>query len=272
MVFVSSHLSVARKSRFLCQLGSIRQFALINPTKPQTVIEPIKKIREIRPTIPSNSEYWLSLKKQRKIIKEQGYKGAGLKFPEIDKNDIALNKKPGKLPKDKLRFHYTGYGETPSSILRHPLQKLRKEVLVKREKIPTSVKKLVLLTRLIRRMTVEEALAQLRFSKKRWARELTDIIEDGCKQAEISHDLMPESLYIASCFATRAFQIKLIRIHGRGGRGTQYRKHSHLVLILRDLDGKPVENYQLHHKKLIKPHHLKQSPVPKLQRVLLGLE
>lgn len=84
--------------------------------------------------------------------------------------------------------------------------------------------------------TVIDALTQLKFCEKAKAPDVTDLIYTTAAQAKVRHGLLPCQLEVAECFATHGTHLKRIKIMGRGRAGKKHRRHSHVKLVLREID------------------------------------
>merc|ERR1719440_1922007 len=94
-------------------------------------------------------------------------------------------------------------------------------------------KKMVLLARQIRRLSVPEAIVQMQFSKKRASYAVSKVIQNATNLADIRHGLSPEQLEIHEAFVGKGLTRKLIHIKGRGKTGVRKKRNSHLTVKLR---------------------------------------
>jgi len=85
-------------------------------------------------------------------------------------------------------------------------------------------------------LTVPEALRQLMFCQKSKAPLVAKVIRRTSNLADIRHGLQPSQLEVAECFATHGSHLKRIKIMGRGRSGKKHRRHSHIRLVLREID------------------------------------
>eukprot|EP00569_Conticribra_weissflogii_P004493 CAMPEP_0171328764 /NCGR_PEP_ID=MMETSP0878-20121228/839_1 /TAXON_ID=67004 /ORGANISM="Thalassiosira weissflogii, Strain CCMP1336" /LENGTH=304 /DNA_ID=CAMNT_0011828641 /DNA_START=47 /DNA_END=961 /DNA_ORIENTATION=+ len=85
-------------------------------------------------------------------------------------------------------------------------------------------------------LTVPEALKQLMFCQKVKAPLVAKVIRRTSNLADIRHGLQPSQLEVAECFATHGSHLKRIKIMGRGRSGKKHRRHSHIRLVLREID------------------------------------
>ncbi len=84
----------------------------------------------------------------------------------------------------------------------------------------TSPQKLNLVAQLIRGKKVDNALADLTFSRKRIAREVKKTLESAIANAENNHDLDVDALVVAEAFVVNNLVLKrwMPRARGRVGR------------------------------------------------------
>lgn len=85
-------------------------------------------------------------------------------------------------------------------------------------------------------LTVPEALKQLMFCQKVKAPLLAKVIRRTANLADIRHGLQPSQLEVAECFSTHGSHLKRVKIMGRGRSGKKHRRHSHIRLVLREID------------------------------------
>jgi len=85
-------------------------------------------------------------------------------------------------------------------------------------------------------LTVPEALKQLMFTRKRMAPTVDKVIRRAANLADIRHGFQPSQLEVAECFATHGTHLKRMKIMGRGRSGIMHHRHSHIRLVLREID------------------------------------
>lgn len=85
-------------------------------------------------------------------------------------------------------------------------------------------------------LTVPEALKQLMFCQKRMAPLVAKVIRRTANLADIRHGLQASQLEVAECFSTHGSHLKRLKIMGRGRSGKKHRRHSHIRLVLREID------------------------------------
>ena len=106
------------------------------------------------------------------------------------------------------------------------------EAMAKLRMIKTSPQKLNLVAQLIRNKPVAKALSDLRFSKKRVAKDVSSCLQSTISNAENNHSLDIDKLYVKEAFVGKGIVMK--RFHARArGRGARILKpFSHLTIIL----------------------------------------
>lgn len=84
--------------------------------------------------------------------------------------------------------------------------------------------------------TVNDALMQLQFCQKGFAPLVATVIQRTANLADIRHDIQFSQLEVAECFATPGTPLKRITFHSKGRFGKRLRRHSHIRLVLREID------------------------------------
>lgn len=123
------------------------------------------------------------------------------------------------------------------SIVRRRLNKMRTYEGAEKN-IRHSPWRLNLVCQLAAGLPLQEALTQLEFCKKGKAPLVQEVLKRTSNLASIRHGLQISQLEVAECFATKGVPLKRIRIMGRGRSGKMERKHSHMRVILREIDFK----------------------------------
>lgn len=93
------------------------------------------------------------------------------------------------------------------------------------------------------KLTLQDALTQLEFSKKSKAPLVQKVLKRTSNLADIRDGLQISQLEVAECFATKGTPLKRIKTMGRGRHGKMERKHSHMRVVLREIDF-PLKIYQ----------------------------
>ena len=94
--------------------------------------------------------------------------------------------------------------------------------------------KLNLLAESIRGASVEDALNQLAFSKRRIAGDVRKIVQSAVANAENNHDLDVDRLYVAEATVGRAMVMKRWRARARGRTARILKPFSNLTVVVRE--------------------------------------
>jgi len=92
-------------------------------------------------------------------------------------------------------------------------------------------------------LTLEEALTQLKFCELKNADLVAKVLKRTSNLADIRDCLQISQLEVKECFATKSLMLKRIKMMGRGRHGVMHHKHSHISLVLREIDF-PLRIYQ----------------------------
>eukprot|EP00616_Rhizochromulina_sp_CCMP1243_P017064 CAMPEP_0118987542 /NCGR_PEP_ID=MMETSP1173-20130426/44358_1 /TAXON_ID=1034831 /ORGANISM="Rhizochromulina marina cf, Strain CCMP1243" /LENGTH=175 /DNA_ID=CAMNT_0006938399 /DNA_START=46 /DNA_END=573 /DNA_ORIENTATION=+ len=93
-----------------------------------------------------------------------------------------------------------------------------------------------LVAKLLRRLTVPEALAQSTFTKKKGGAIAKDLIERCASVAEMKYGLSHDQLLVDKIFVTQGKGQKMVRTMGRGRTGIEFVRNSHLNVTLTEID------------------------------------
>ncbi len=94
--------------------------------------------------------------------------------------------------------------------------------------------KLNLVAESIRGHSVEDALSQLSFSKRRIAGDVRKIVQSAVANAENNHDLDVDRLFIAEATVGRAMVLKRWRARARGRTARILKPFSNLTVVVRE--------------------------------------
>ncbi len=94
--------------------------------------------------------------------------------------------------------------------------------------------KLNLVAESIRGHSVEDALSQLSFSKRRIAGDVRKIVQSAVANAENNHDLDVDRLFIAEATVGRAMVLKRWRERARGRTARILKPFSNLTVVVRE--------------------------------------
>ncbi len=110
--------------------------------------------------------------------------------------------------------------------------------------IRISPRKVRLTAGLIKKMTVQEALAQLNFLPGKSAKPISKLLKSAIANAKHNFKLDPENLYVSGIKVDQGPSLKRSMPRARGSASPILKRSSHVTLILRELSGA---------KKTIKP-------------------
>jgi len=131
--------------------------------------------------------------------------------------------------------HANQHQKVKPFILRRRREKLRTYVGNERD-IRHSPWRMNLVTQFAAGLTVPEALKQLMFCQKAKAPLVAKAIRETANLANTQDGLQPSQLEVAECFSTHGSHLKRVKIMGRGRSGKKSRRHSHIRLVLREID------------------------------------
>jgi len=101
--------------------------------------------------------------------------------------------------------------------------------------LKTSPQKLNLVSRMIRNKPVNIALAQLKFSKKRIAKDVRKCLESAIANAENNHDLDIEELVVSEAYVGKNLVLKRGRPRARGRYGKILKPFSQLTIKVKQI-------------------------------------
>ena len=98
-----------------------------------------------------------------------------------------------------------------------------------------SPQKFNMLTKQIRGLAAEEALLQMKFSKKTMAREVHKTLQNAVNLADIKYEILPKNLKVSQAFVGKGQVMKRIRYHGKGQHGRVLKKSTHITIELEEV-------------------------------------
>ncbi|KAK9876656.1 hypothetical protein WA026_014031 [Henosepilachna vigintioctopunctata] len=111
-----------------------------------------------------------------------------------------------------------------------------------RENIKYSPKKMWYIASLVRGMTVDKAIEQLKFVSKKGAKDVREVIEEAVQLAAKEHNVeFPREMWVAESFVGKGVVIKGMRRHARMRAGEIRYFHCHYFVRLEE--GKPPKEY-----------------------------
>ena len=108
------------------------------------------------------------------------------------------------------------------------------EAMAKLRMIKTSPQKLNLVAQLIRNKPVAKALSDLRFSKKRVAKEVSNCLQSAIANAENNHGLDVDELIVQSAYVGKNMVLKSGRPRARGRYGRILKPFSQITIVVRE--------------------------------------
>ena len=115
------------------------------------------------------------------------------------------------------------------------LKEQQLEATAKGRMLKTSPQKLNLVSKMIRNKPVNIALAQLKFSKKRIAKDVRKCLESAIANAENNHDLDIEELVVSEAYVGKNLVLKRGRPRARGRYGKILKPFSQLTIKVKQI-------------------------------------
>lgn len=109
------------------------------------------------------------------------------------------------------------------------------EALAMTRNLRISPQKLNLVAQMIRGQSVEKALADLTFSRKRIAGDVKKTLQSAIANAENNHDLDVDSLIVAEAYVGKNMVLKRWRPRARGRVGRIVKPFSQLTIVVREV-------------------------------------
>jgi large subunit ribosomal protein L22 len=97
-----------------------------------------------------------------------------------------------------------------------------------------SPQKLNLLAQQIRGMSVQRAMDEMSFSRKRAAADVRKLLQSAIANAENNHELDVDSLIVAEAHVGKNLTLKRIRARARGRAARILKPFAQLTIVLRD--------------------------------------
>lgn len=99
-----------------------------------------------------------------------------------------------------------------------------------------SPQKLNLVAQTIRGKTVEKALAELTFSRKRVAHQVKKVLESAIANAENNHDLDIDALVVSEAYVGRNIVLRRFTPRGRGRMGRIFKPFSEITIVVKEVE------------------------------------
>ena len=119
---------------------------------------------------------------------------------------------------------------------KNPRRVADNEAQAKSKMLRTSPQKLNLVAAMIRGKKVENALADLTFSKRRIAGDVKKCLQSAIANAETNHNLDVDSLVVAEAWVGKNLVMKRGRPRARGRFGKIMKPFSELTITVRQID------------------------------------
>jgi len=113
------------------------------------------------------------------------------------------------------------------------------EAIAKISNLRVSPRKLGLVAGLIRGKSCEQALAELRFSRRRIAQDVKKALQSAIANAENNHQLDVDKLYVSEVSIGRGLVMRRFHARGRGRSAGIEKPFSNLRLVVREREAKP---------------------------------
>lgn len=110
------------------------------------------------------------------------------------------------------------------------------EALAVGRMIRVSPQKLGLVAQSIRGMKVDDALAELTFSKKRISQDVKKVLQSAIANAENNHDLDIDDLVVAEAYVGKNLVMKRYRPRARGRMGPILKPFSQITIVVRQVE------------------------------------
>ncbi|XP_059152028.1 large ribosomal subunit protein uL22m-like [Physella acuta] len=221
----------------ICLLNSVAQFqqCIIQPSRASFMrclhsisssLIPTKPTRILGVTSASNSSTLHTSSLQ------YGYRNT-----EFERGAPKRVGKAKLVPPNWLKYNRVLYPPTPLGGLERPA-----EVCHARMQIKYSTKKLWYIAQMIRGMSIDEAIKQLSFHKRKGAAHIKEVLEEAQEKAVTSHNVeFKSNLWICDSFVSKGIIIKGVRKHARMRFGVIQYRYTNYFLRLRE--GKPPKDY-----------------------------
>ncbi len=99
-----------------------------------------------------------------------------------------------------------------------------------------SPQKLNLVASMIRGKTVDQALSELEFSRKRIAGDVRKCVMSAVANAENNHDLSIDQLVVAEAYVGKNLVMKRFQARGRGRASSVMKPFSQITVVVREVD------------------------------------
>ena len=118
---------------------------------------------------------------------------------------------------------------------KNPRRVADNEAMAKLRMLRTSPQKLNLVAALIRGKSVDKALTDLTFSKKRVAQDVKKCLQSAIANAENNHNLDIDTLVVAEAFVGKNLVMKRFHARARGRASRVEKPFSEITIVVREL-------------------------------------
>jgi large subunit ribosomal protein L22 len=102
--------------------------------------------------------------------------------------------------------------------------------------IRVSPQKLNVVATSIRGLKVDEALAQLTFSRRRVSNDVKKLLQSAIANAENNHNLDVDNLVVAEAYVGKSITMKRFRARARGRGARILKPFANLTIVVRDVE------------------------------------
>lgn len=122
---------------------------------------------------------------------------------------------------------------------KHPRRLGENEAQAIARNLRVSPQKLNLVAGMIRGKKVNQALADLEFSRKRIAIDVRKCVMSAVANAENNHGLDVDSLVVAEAYVGKNLVMKRFAARGRGRSGRIFKPFSQITVVVREVEASP---------------------------------
>ena len=117
---------------------------------------------------------------------------------------------------------------------KNPRRVADNEAMAKLRRLRTSPQKLNLVAALIRGKSVDKALTDLTFSKKRVAQDVKKCLQSAIANAENNHNLDVDELIVAEAYVGKSLTMRRFRARARGRMSRITKPFSRVTVVVRE--------------------------------------
>ena len=123
---------------------------------------------------------------------------------------------------------------------KHPRARADNEAQAIARNLRVSPQKLNLVAGLIRGKKVNQALAELQFSRKRIALDVRKCVMSAVANAENNHGLDVDSLVVTQAYVGKNLVMKRFAARGRGKSSRIFKPFSQITVVVKEMDDEPA--------------------------------